>query len=62
MLTGDLSNYLNDFTKLFDSIKSSFNKLAPKNDPVRLIFNELNIQVQKRFYVIQKELITSKIY
>ena len=62
MLAGDLYNYLNDFTKLFGSIKISFNKLAPKDDPVRLIFNELNNEVQSRFSAIQKEITTSKIY
>ena len=57
MLTGDLINYLNDFTKLFDSIKISFNKIALENDPVKSIFNELSRQIHSRFYSIKKEII-----
>ena len=56
-LIGDLFNYLNDFTKLFDSIKIAFNNLAHREDPVKLIFSELNSQIQSRFQKIRMHLI-----
>jgi hypothetical protein len=56
MLVGDLYNYLNDFSKVFNSISITFKKLAPRTDPVRLVFNELNVKIRDRFIEVSKYL------